>query len=89
MTSIVWTRNCSALEIFAVNGVALKSESAHTTTDSRHPHNDLPFGPALFEIRKCFLGLIERKHLVNHRLDAPRLKEFANLSELATVWMHE
>ena len=27
MTSIVWTRNCSALEIFALNGVALKSES--------------------------------------------------------------
>lgn len=23
MTSIVWTRNCSALEIFALNGVAL------------------------------------------------------------------
>jgi len=27
MTSIVWTRNCSALEIFALKGVALKSES--------------------------------------------------------------
>ena len=30
MTSIVWTRNCSALEIFALNGVALKSESTRT-----------------------------------------------------------
>jgi len=30
MTSIFWTRNCSALEIFALNGVALKSASTRT-----------------------------------------------------------
>ena len=30
MTSIVWTRNCSALEIFALNGAALKSASTRT-----------------------------------------------------------
>jgi len=30
MTSIMWTRNCSALEIFALNGVALKSASTRT-----------------------------------------------------------
>ena len=30
LTSIVWTRNCSALEIFALNGVALKSASTRT-----------------------------------------------------------
>ena len=89
MTSIVWTGNCSALEIFALNVVALKSASTCTMTISLHLHDDLSFGPAFFEIRQRFLGLIERKHLVNHRLDAPRLKEFANLCELATVWMHE
>jgi hypothetical protein len=33
-------------------------------------HNDLPFGPALFEMRKRFLGLVERKYLINHRSDA-------------------
>jgi hypothetical protein len=27
VTSIVWTRSCSAWEIFALNGVALKSAS--------------------------------------------------------------
>jgi hypothetical protein len=30
VTSIVWTRNCSALAIFALNGVALKSASTRT-----------------------------------------------------------
>jgi len=30
MTSIVWTRDCSTLEIFALSGVALKSESTRT-----------------------------------------------------------
>ena len=30
MTSIVWTRNCSALAILALNGVALKSASTRT-----------------------------------------------------------
>ena len=58
-------------------------------TGSPDLHNDLPLGPALFEIRKRLLRLIERKYLVDHRSDAPRLEKLANLCELPTVWMHE
>jgi hypothetical protein len=58
-------------------------------TGSPDLHHDLPFGPAFFEIRKRLLRLIERKHLVNYRSDAPRFEEFANLCELPTIWMHE
>src|SRR6185369_3545643 len=58
-------------------------------TGSPELHNDLPFGPALFEIRKRFLGLIERKYLVDHRTDESHLEKLADLCELAAVWMHE
>src|SRR5271170_4213036 len=52
-------------------------------------HNDLSLGPAFSKVRKRLLRLIERKHLVNHRPDAPCLEEFADLCELAAIWMHE
>ena len=89
MTSIVWTGNCSALEIFALNVVALKSASTCTMTISLHLHDDLSFGPAFFEIRQRLFRLIERKHIVDHRPNAPRLEQFTDLCELTAVWMHE
>jgi hypothetical protein len=52
-------------------------------------HNDLPLGPALFEICQRILRLIEWKHLVNQRPDAPRLEQFTDLRELLAVWMRE
>jgi len=67
----------------------IRREPEREVADSLHPHDDLPFRPAFFEIRQRLLCLIERKHLVNHRSDAPRFEKFANLRKLAAVWMHE
>ena len=58
-------------------------------TGSPDLHNDLPFGPALFEIRKRLLHLTEWKYLVDHGTDDSHLKKLADLCELAAVWMHE
>ncbi len=58
-------------------------------TDSLHLHNDLPLGSASFEMRKRLLRLIERKYLVEHRPDVPRLEKLTDLGELTTVWMRE
>ena len=54
-----------------------------------HLDNDLALGSTLLEIRKRLLGLLERKDLVDHRPDAPRLEKLADLCELAAVWVHE
>ena len=40
---------------------------------SLHLDDDLPLGSTLLEIRKRLLRLFERKYLVDHRPDAPRL----------------
>lgn len=58
-------------------------------TGSPDLHNDLPFGPALFEIRKRLLRLIERKYLINYGSDAPRLEKLADFCKLTAVWIHE
>ena len=63
--------------------------SSERLTNSPDLHNDLPLGPALFKIRQRRLRLIERKYLINHRSDAPRLEQFTDLCELPTIWMHE
>ena len=57
----------------------------HMFDDSLDLHNDLSLDPAFFEICQRLLRLIERKHLVNHRTDAPRFEKFADLCELAAI----
>jgi hypothetical protein len=54
-----------------------------------HLNNDLSLGSTLLEIRKRFLRPFEWKYLVDHRPDGPRLEKLTDLSEPATVWMHE
>ena len=54
-----------------------------------HLDDDLSLGPALFEIGAGLLRLIERKYPIDHRPDATRVEKLSDLSELATVWMHE
>ena len=56
---------------------------------SLHLHNGLSLRPAFFEISQRVLGSIERKYLVNHRPDDPRLEKFADLRKLASVGMNE
>ena len=43
-------------------------------TDSPDLHNDLALGPTFSEIRQRLLRLIERKYVVDHRPDGPRLE---------------
>jgi hypothetical protein len=50
MTRIVWTRVCSASAIFALNGVALKSESTRTWSGASHS-GKLPVPQARDSIR--------------------------------------
>jgi hypothetical protein len=59
------------------------------STPLPHLDNDLALGSTLLEMRKRLLGLVERKCLVDHGPDVPRLEKLADLAELPTVWMHE
>src|SRR6185295_16639002 len=54
-----------------------------------HLDNDLPLGSTLLEICERFLCLLEWKHLVYHRPDAPRHEKLADLRELPAVRMHK
>ena len=46
--------------------------------DSLHLDDDFSFGATIFEIGKRLLRLIERKCLVDHGSDGPRLEKFAD-----------
>ncbi len=60
-----------------------------TTRRSFHLHDDLPLGPAFFEVGQGLLRLIEWKYPVDHRPDFACLKKFADFRELPAVGMHK
>jgi len=68
----------------------LLTRSRHEdSTPLLHLDNDLPLGSTLLKICKSLLRLIERKYLVDHRPNAPRLEKFTDLRELVTVRSYE
>ena len=48
-------------------------------------HDHFAFRPTLGEVRQRLPGLLEGKHLVDHRPDALRLEELSDLGELVAV----
>ena len=61
----------------SVSAIDTRLRRAHLSSD-----HDLALGSAPLEICKRFLGLLERKTLINYRPDAPRLEKLADLCEL-------
>ncbi len=47
--------------------------------------HDLAPGSPLGKVIQCFLGLRERKHLVDHRLEALCLKQFGDFIKLSAI----
>jgi hypothetical protein len=47
--------------------------------------DDFALGAPLLEIRKCFLGLLERKNLIDHWPDAPSVEKRTDFRKLTAV----
>ncbi|MCY1431573.1 hypothetical protein D9M71_475450 [compost metagenome] len=65
-----------------------RSGGGQTRLPSHFDH-DLALGSALGKVFECFLCFLERKHLVDHWLDALGFEKFADFGELSAVGMYE